>query len=189
MSNFLSLSQGDHLRWNSARRDHPQCSHKDSWYKLEKVNYEKYLKTRHLYDLNFTIHDLVVSLFNMETFCELSFGLCLRISRKGKLFPGTQREESQVARMGWSRVIRFSEVSFSEVCISVILSKALGRIKWHFCEGYEAGKIRDDLLHRGTVKPRGGGWRKSGEWTQGKNKTLSFGRFGSSLKKVWLADI
>lgn len=28
--------------------------------------------------------------------------------------------------------------------------------------GYEAGKIRDDLLHRGTVKPRGGGWRKSG---------------------------
>ena len=31
------------------------------------------------------------------------------------------------------------------------------------CEGYEAGKIRDDLLHRGTIKPRGGGWRKSGK--------------------------
>ena len=92
--------------------------------------------------------------------------------------------------MGWSREIRFSEVSFSEVCISVIISKALGWIKWHFCEGYEAGKIRDDLLHRGTVKPRGGGWRKSGEWTQGKNRTLSFGRFRSSLKKKnWLAVI
>ena len=31
-----------------------------------------------------------------------------------------------------------------------------------FYEGYEAGKIRDDLLHRGTVKPRKGGWGKSG---------------------------
>ena len=41
MSNFLSLSQGHHLRWNSARRDHSQCSHKDSWYKLEKVIYKK----------------------------------------------------------------------------------------------------------------------------------------------------
>ena len=61
-------------------------------------------------------------MINMETNCELSFSLSLRISWKVKLFPGIQREESQVARMGWSRVIRFSEVSLSKVCISVILS-------------------------------------------------------------------
>ena len=106
---------------------------------------------------------------------------------KEKLFPGTQREESQVARMGWSRVIRFSEVSFSEVCISVILSRALGQIKWLFCEGYEAGKIRDDLLHRGTVKPRGGGWRKSGEWDKAKTKPFLLVNLGLLWKKFgWL---
>ena len=93
-------------------------------------------------------------------------------------FPGIPVEGNQVAAMGWSKAIRFSEVG--DACLLQLgwnsrkSHKGILKI-YHIrqqigfsqpckitCEGYEAGKIRDDLLHRGTIKPRGGGWRKSG---------------------------
>ena len=78
-------------------------------------------------------------------------------------------QELNAKKVRWLKWVKAGQSGFQRLvfpkfaALKFFLSKAFGQIKWHFCEGYEAGKIRDDLLHRGTVKPRGGGWRKSGE--------------------------
>ena len=70
-------------------------------------------------------------------------------------------QELNAKKVRWLKWVKAGQSGFQRLVF--FLSRAFGQIKWHFCEGYEAGKIRDDLLHRGTVKPRGGKWRKSGE--------------------------
>ena len=104
-------------------------------------------------------------------------------------------QELNAKKVSWLKWVKAGQSGFQRLvfpklaALKFFLSKAFGQIKMAFLWRIWSRKDSRWLAAPRNSQTKRGRMEKIWWVKQGKNKTLSFGKFRFSLKKVWLADV